>query len=118
MLRHSPLGKQKSPSRHSFTSRVPRDRAAGLPDPPPRPKSRLQRSNPVPQATPRWPVSKFHLQSLSPAPTSPPGFTQEAKSHSQAVQPFPRPAHLRRARADQVVPGSLERRCSGRSLQC
>lgn len=76
MLRHSPLGKQKSPSRHSFTSRVPRERAAGLPDPPPRPKPRLQRSNPVPQATPRRPVSKFHLQSLSPAPTSPPGFTQ------------------------------------------
>jgi len=33
VLRHSPWGKQKSPSRHSFTSRVPRVQT-GSPDPP------------------------------------------------------------------------------------
>lgn len=48
MLRHSPLGKQKSPSRHSFTSRVPRDRAAGLPDPPPETQAPPTKEQPCP----------------------------------------------------------------------
>lgn len=60
MLRHSPWGKQKSPSRHSFTSRVPRVQT-GSPDPSPGPKPRLQSSNPARKPRPRWPVSKFHL---------------------------------------------------------
>lgn len=73
MLRHSPWGKQKSPSRHSFTSRA-REIGLGVTEPtpaPPRPKPRPQSgTNADPKPHPRWLVSKLHPQPLGPA--SPP----------------------------------------------
>lgn len=69
MLRHSPWGKQKSPSRHSFTSRV-RDRWGRRP-----------RSNST---------GKPHPQPVSPVSISPTAFAQEPRLRgSQVPRPLP-----------------------------
>lgn len=100
MLRHSPWGKQKSPSRHSFTSRV-------------RERWGLGRSNSA---------RKPHPLPVSPASTSPTGFAQEPRPYSQALPSLSPPslpsAHLRRAQADPRERGSPARSCSGRSRRC